>query len=328
MRAFLLFLSGPGVTDVRMQQSHRTWHILGLAYVSGESDKRIRNTPGARVITYHAVGTPECPTRVFQKQIEFLKQRFDVVHLGVLVENLASQHPDLDRQVAITFDDGLRNNLTCAYPILCEYRAPATFFVCPGLIERGCWMWNQEARSRLKSMNPLAIRRHADSLGRPGENHLQIVNWMKKLPTRSRLHIEQIIRDATPRWKPRRSQQIANDLMSWEEIKSLDPGVITIGAHSTNHPILANCTSEELIHEVVDCGPMIEKRILKPVRFFCYPNGDHNPLVTRFVEKNYLAATVTHPGIIRGESKLHQIPRLGCTLTMPHFSWRLHRPTA
>ena len=302
--------------------------IHWAAHVSGESDKRIRATPGARVITYHAVGTPECPTRIFRQQIEFLKKRFDVVSLGVLAENLENQHPDLHRQVAITFDDGLRNNLTYAYPILKKYRAPGTFFVCPGLVDRECWLWNQEARSRLKRMKQRALADLADSLGLPGQNHLQIVNWMKKLPTRSRLHVEQIIRDATPLWKPKRSEQIANDLMTWDEIKSLDPGVITVGAHSTNHPILANCTSEELIHEVVECGPLIEKHILKPVRFFCYPNGDHNPLVTRFVEKNYKAATVTRAGIITGEVKMHQIPRLGCTITMPHFSWRMHRPTA
>ena len=61
----------------------------------------------------------------------------------------------------------------------------------------------------------------------------------------------------------------------------------------TAYPILANCTSEELIHEIVDCGPLIEKHLLKPVDFFCYPNGDFNPLVTRFVEKSYKAATIT-----------------------------------
>jgi peptidoglycan/xylan/chitin deacetylase (PgdA/CDA1 family) len=298
------------------------------AHVSGESEKRIHTTPGARVITYHAVGTPECPTRIFRQQIQFLKKHFDVVSLGVLADNLQSQHPDLHRQVAVTFDDGLRNNLTYAYPILREFRAPATFFVCPGLIDRGCWLWNQEARARLKWMPHAAIGRLAASLGRPGQNHLQIVNWMKKLPTRSRRHIEQIIRDATPMWTPRRAQQIANDLMTWDEIKSLDPGVITIGAHSTNHPILANCTSEELIHEVVECGPLIQKHILKPVRFFCYPNGDYNPLVTRFVEKNYRAATGTRAGIITGEVKMHEIPRLGSTTNMQYFSWRMHRPSA
>ena len=302
--------------------------VYWLAQVSGESEKRLANCLGARVITYHAVGVPDCTTRIFRKQIEFLKKHFDVVSLSVLAENLEKQHQDLHRQVAITFDDGLRNNLTYAYPILKKLRAPATFFVCPGLVDRGCWLWNQEARARLKAMSPRRRSELADSLGRPGENHLQIVNWMKKLPTRSRRHVEQVIRDATPTWRPTRAQEIENDLMNWDEIKSLDPGVITIGAHSTNHPILANCSSEELINEVVECGPLIEKRILRPVKFFCYPNGDHNPLVMRFVEKNYRAATVTRAGIITGEVNLHQIPRLGSTVSMPHFAWRMHRPSA
>jgi peptidoglycan/xylan/chitin deacetylase (PgdA/CDA1 family) len=302
--------------------------IHWAAHVSGKSLEMIRATPGARVITYHAVGTSECGVRVFEQQIAFLKKHFDVVSLAVLSDNLASQHSDLRHQVAVTFDDGLRNNLTYAYPVLQRYSAPATIFVCPGLVDRECWLWNQEARARLRRMNPLALRKLADSLGRPGSNHLRIVDWMKKLPTRSRVHVEQVIRDATPYWTPRRAASISNDLMTWDELKSLDPKLITIGGHSTNHPILANCNSDELIHEVVDCGPLIEKRLRRPVRFFCYPNGDFNPVVTRFVEKNYRAATVTKPGIINGEVKLHQIPRLGSTETLPHFTWRLHRPTA
>ena len=88
--------------------------IYWAAHVSGESEKQLANKLGARVITYHAVGVPDCPTRVFRKQIEFLKKHFDVVSLSVPAENLENQHPYLHRQVAITFDDGLRNNLTYA----------------------------------------------------------------------------------------------------------------------------------------------------------------------------------------------------------------------
>ena len=39
--------------------------------------------------------------------------------------------------------------------------------------------------------------------------------------------------------------------MNWAELKALDPALITLGAHSTNHPILANCTATELANEVV-----------------------------------------------------------------------------
>lgn len=295
---------------------------------SGKSIQRMRNVPGARIITFHAVGPPECTAKVFEQTVAFCKKYYDVVSLAVITENLAKQHPDLKKQVALTFDDGLRNNLTFAYPILKKYTAPATFFVCPGLVERGSWLWNQEARARLRWMRQGALTELADSLGRPGSNHLRIVDWMKKLPTRSRMHVEQVIREATPAWRPTRSQEIANDLMSWDELKILDPKLITIGAHSTNHPILANCTSEELIHEIVECGPLIEKRLLKPVDFFCYPNGDFNPLVTRFVEKNYRASTITQPGIINEEVKPHQIPRVGSSDRFPHFVWRMHKPTS
>ena len=37
------------------------------------------------------------------------------------------------RRAAVTFDDGLRNNLTVATPLLQELNIRATFYVCPGL---------------------------------------------------------------------------------------------------------------------------------------------------------------------------------------------------
>jgi peptidoglycan/xylan/chitin deacetylase (PgdA/CDA1 family) len=39
-----------------------------------------------------------------------------------------------DRVCALTFDDGIVDNLTRVAPLLDEFEAPATFFVCPGLL--------------------------------------------------------------------------------------------------------------------------------------------------------------------------------------------------
>jgi hypothetical protein len=44
--------------------------------------------------------------------------------------------------VAITFDDGYRDNLTNAYPILKRYNAPATIFICCDAVEKGNLDWN------------------------------------------------------------------------------------------------------------------------------------------------------------------------------------------
>ena len=93
-------------------------------------------TKAATVLAYHAIG--ECPnserphncvcvsTETFAKQMEFLANSRQVVSLEDLVEGRFSERRPA---VAITFDDGYRNVIVNAVPILNRYGFTATIFV-------------------------------------------------------------------------------------------------------------------------------------------------------------------------------------------------------
>src|SRR5258708_15550877 len=106
-----------------------------------------RNNGCARVLMFH--GTPRNRARHFERVLRYLRRQFDVVPLGALIDAIESPIAPLKRKVVLTFDDGLRNNVEVAYPILQRLELPATFFVCPGLVESGQWLWNHQARQRL-----------------------------------------------------------------------------------------------------------------------------------------------------------------------------------
>ena len=299
-----------------------------LGHAAGTSLTRAKEFRVARIITFHAVGVRTCPTDAFTAQLEYLKQNFRVVPLAELVKALRNRQADIAHWIALTFDDGTRNNGTIAALILKRLGLPATFFICPGLVGRSGWLWNQEARERLRSLPAPEFTALADSFGRTGENFDRVVQWMKTLPLHSRTHIERVIRDATPNFRPSDAQRQEFDLMNWAELKALDPALITLGAHSTNHPILANCTATELAHEVVACRTLLENELSRPVEYFCYPNGDFNAQVAELTRVTYTAAVTTRPGFIKTDADYHQLPRLNCCASLPNFAWRLHRPTA
>lgn len=301
---------------------HRFGHAAGLSLT------RAKEFPVARIITFHAVGVPSCTEAAFAAQLGYLKQNFHVVPLAELVRALRSRKADVAHWVALTFDDGTRNNGTVAAPLLKRLGLPATFFICPGLATRGGWLWNHEARERLRSLPASEFAALVDSFGRTGNRLDAVVNWMKTLPFHSRTHIERVIREATPGFQPSAAQRAEFDLMNWDELKALDPGLITLGAHSTNHPILANCSAAELQHEVVECRALLERELSRPVEYFCYPNGDFNPQVAELTRVTYTAAVTTQPGFIETGADYHQLPRLNCCASLPHFAWRMHRPTA
>lgn len=85
---------------------------------------------GARILTYHSVGhrdhemnvTPEA----FRDQMAWLAEHARLIPLDAAQAGLGG--------VAVTFDDGYRDNLINAVPILEEVRIPATFFIVAGRV--------------------------------------------------------------------------------------------------------------------------------------------------------------------------------------------------
>jgi peptidoglycan/xylan/chitin deacetylase (PgdA/CDA1 family) len=65
---------------------------------------------------------------MFERHCRFFKRNFRVVRLADIVEKL-ERGQRFDGELAITFDDGYRDNFDHAAPVLEKYGLPATFFV-------------------------------------------------------------------------------------------------------------------------------------------------------------------------------------------------------
>lgn len=88
----------------------------------------------AVILAYHSISDREdhfwaVPVREFKRQVAYIAaKKYPVVSLGELVRRLkAGELPG--GAVAITFDDGHRDNLTVAFPLLARYNFPSTVFV-------------------------------------------------------------------------------------------------------------------------------------------------------------------------------------------------------
>lgn len=83
---------------------------------------------------YHYVFDDERAT--FAAQLGYLRKLGDFISLDEAVECLASGHPIHGRYFCLTFDDGFRNCLTNALPILLDNRATAAFFLPTRFIDK------------------------------------------------------------------------------------------------------------------------------------------------------------------------------------------------
>lgn len=109
--------------------------ILGLL-------RTLNKTP--RVLFYHGVDkivdssvqSLHLPPEVFEKEMQYLKKYYEVISMDEYYERFVSSG-FTGKEVVITFDDGYRNNLTVAAPILDSLSLPFTVFVSVRHLDEG-----------------------------------------------------------------------------------------------------------------------------------------------------------------------------------------------
>jgi peptidoglycan/xylan/chitin deacetylase (PgdA/CDA1 family) len=299
-----------------------------ISFHSGISAVMARRQACARILMYH--GVPAEGALALAEQLRYLARNFKVVSLQAMVERLANDRVAGANELTLTFDDGLHNNFSVVYPILRQLQVPATYFVCPGLIGSGQWLWSHEVRCRLQTLSAVALAELRARLLAPDASVEGMVEWMKKLKRPQRQRVEEVIRAATVDFRPTLAQRDAYELMDWDGLLALDPKLITVGSHTLTHPVLTTLTAEEIDFELRESRRCLEQKLHRTVDFFCYPNGSYDARVYQAVKNNYRAAVTTETGVLNGKDELdlHRLPRIPSAENPALTAWRLHRPEA
>ncbi len=240
------------------------------------------------VLGYHRVNDdghpffPGTPLGLFRRQMEALRRHFAVSPLQELWEK--SRRGDLpENGVAITFDDGYRDNYTNAFPILRELGLPATIFLTTDALDRGTLLWHdrvfdafhrtRKAEARATFVAELARLRRMP----PDERDRRIAELLVELG----------IEPGAPRgWEK----------LTWQQVREMARGGISFGAHTLDHPILTFVPEEEARRQIRESKERIEKELGSKVTLFAYPNGgacDFNRSTERIVEEEGFSLAVT-----------------------------------
>lgn len=294
---------------------------------TGTAARHLRAVSGRWVMMVHGVGDGEISRDAFAVELAWLAAHFRIVRLQAMIDDLAAERaPAAGGEVAITFDDGLRNQALHAYPVLRELGIPATIFVCPGLIDSGAWLWNHEARARLQRLAQEQRGALAERAGgSPHDSVRTMVERWKQLPASARRELQDELRRVTPDFEPTASERGSCDLMSWDEIAALDPELITIGSHTVSHPILPGLDDAELEFEIRASREMLERRLARPVELFCFPNGASDARAQRIVARTYRGAVTTRKGAVPVKVDPMAIPRVAMEASCSRLAWRMMR---
>ena len=231
------------------------------------------------ILAYHQVpGAPD-PLRpdvpweqVFTEQMTWLAEFCHVLPLPEAAQRLADGSLPA-RAACITFDDGYRDNVTIAAPILRQLDLPASFFITVAAIDRGI-MWNDLVIESLRSvegkleLNELGLgnARIDDEAGRRRAAK-DIIQHLKYRPLAQRLDIADSLYARLSDQEPPRLMMTAG------EVQELAAMGFDVGAHTVNHPILKEIPLADARREIVDSRSWVTRVTGREPRSFAYPNG-------------------------------------------------------
>tara|TARA_Y100000590_G_scaffold346139_1_gene396260 strand:- start:22355 stop:23368 length:1014 start_codon:yes stop_codon:yes gene_type:complete len=251
---------------------------------------------------------------LFDEQMSYLSSNHIVVSMDEMIEHLKSKSDKF--VVALTFDDGYKDNLTNALPILEKYNLPATIYISTRFPEGDCEMWWYELWE-LISLNNNIIINWGGSIKK-----MKTINYSQKIIAYNiigNLFVEEnYIKQTELMSKIRENNSpISYDslCLKWEEIIKLSNNpLITIGSHAHTHCSLRHLSKEDVFWELSYSKKIIEDKINKKVKHFAFPFGTNNEVSKRdqliAQQCGYRTAAITIPKVLYDNNLLFSLPRL------------------
>jgi peptidoglycan/xylan/chitin deacetylase (PgdA/CDA1 family) len=269
------------------------------------------------------------PNRILEVVPEFLEEvvkrlrrrNVDLVSMDEVHRRLV-EGDRKRRFIAFTFDDAYTDHKDAAYRILSKYEVPYIIYVPTSFLDRLGEMWWSALEQVIAKHERigLVIDGHDRNFDcRTPAEKMKVFEalywWLRSLPTDEAIRVA--VRDLCARYGIDIAAICDRDCMTWDDLAHVaaDP-LVTIGAHTVNHPVLAKLTEDRVRSELKMSRSVIEAAIGRRPEHFAYPFGDLTTIGTREFriakELGFKTAVTTRPGVLFPEHRDHltALPRL------------------
>lgn len=196
--------------------------------------------------------------------LKYLKENYTVVSIKELYDSF--QQPNKRGLCYLTVDDGHKSFYRVFYPLIKKYNMPATLFVSPSVIRNNTNYWFQDVDDLPDSLlEDVLMEMFCISKQVFKKHHAKKVIKLLRIS-----EIKEIIHRCREKVsKPMISHNVNLDQLF--EMKS--SGLVNIGAHTQNHPILANESYVDAEWEISSSIRELSEILNEHIHFFAYPNG-------------------------------------------------------
>ena len=215
----------------------------------------------------------------FLNFIETVSIKGNAISLDYFID--CESHENLPEYAyVVTFDDGFKNNLTNAAPILSSYKIPSTFYITTGFVLNNQGSWIDLIEARLENTSSFNVENFHPNFDGKYSNTESMTQFLDKIrvvvkndlsidPYKFASELVQKIKPGTVHY-----ERELDEMLSVDDIRSLDNNpLFTIGGHGHTHRLLSSLERVELEFEIKNSINIIEKIVGHKIRHYSYPEG-------------------------------------------------------
>lgn len=233
----------------------------------------------------------------FINQIKFIKKNFNIISMSE-VEYLIKKKIEKP-YIAVTFDDGFKNNHDIAAEVLDFYKVPTTFYISTAYIGKKKMFWvdiledifNKKVNDKIEiKLDKNYIFDTSTKLKK-----IKTLNYVKSYCKNTIFkEKERVLNYLIKKFNFKNNISINNSYnyqsMNWKDILKIENNKnFIIGGHSHHHEILSKLPKHLMKLEVKTCIDLLSRKLKKKINHFSYPEGlsNHfNENVIKFLKKN------------------------------------------
>lgn len=287
--------------------------------------------PHALGLMYHRIALPAADPWDLSVSPQHFGEHLSVVRRWAACRSFGDLAAALDvparphRMAAITFDDGYRDNVEAALPLLQAHDVPATVFVVSGTIgaPREFW-WDALTRVFLATQD-LPERLEIETQAGPRVWKLAAAarcsaSEMRRLASarfpfdkglHPRMRVLAEVRETLFQTSKREAEGLADAVLDWagldrsgahgdqpmteaELCRLSASGLVEVGAHTVTHRPLDTLSDAEALSELAGSRATLRNVVGREIATFAYPYGSFGPDTPRLVaEAGFKAACTT-----------------------------------
>lgn len=294
------------------------WLIALAVYYGGVlAIFRRWRAPVVRILAYHAVNDEldylnlfVSPSK-FRKQMQHLARHYRTVNMHGVEDVLDRDGPEQDL-VAVTLDDGYRDNLDQAFPIAQSEGIPLTIYLATGYVDTGrptfilsLILAVHYARKEFldlshRGLGIFNLRSHAER----EEAIRRVDHYAKGLSFSEQ---QKLLDEITKSLDTSGNDLFSDRMLAWDEVRKLSKIGVCFGGHTVTHPVLSCLDPREVEGEIQGSQQRIREELGQVPSTFAYPYGgreDVGQIAEEVVRRSeYRSAVMLYPNRVESQSR-------------------------